>query len=510
VAKADEAQSITITTARRRGESIQEVPASVTAISAASLERQQVQDLESLNLAVPNVTIVRNTGTNVGAQICIRGVGNDDSAFNIEPPVGICLDDVYIGRQVGAMLDLLDFERVEFLRGPQGTLYGRNSSAGAIKYVSRRPDLVNAGGSGAVTLGQRGRQGLNLSGNLPLVRESLALDFDLAVRKEDGWMKVVNATGADTGQRANALDSRAARLSGLWALDTRTDVLFSLDGSSNTSGPQVLASTNCSGLIGAGVAPTAPNSGFNVVCPFRFDARSSGQGAPDINKFRGQGGNTTVTRDLAGMEFKSVTAYRSFKDDLSLDLSGNPAAPFLLVQFLKQKQFSQEFQLSSRSKGPLNWIVGAFYFDETIDQNALFSGVRNIDTQKAKSYALFGEACWRFADAWTLTVGLRGSKDEKDIDRKFFPSAIATTPTATLAMGQSPYSENKTTPKLDIDFKASRDVLFYASYGEGYRAGAMRPRGRRASRRSAASWWRKPSRPTRPASRASGWTAACA
>jgi iron complex outermembrane recepter protein len=464
---------INVTTARRRGENIQSVPVSVTSISREGLQQQQIADLEGLNLSVPNVTIVRNTGTTVGAQVYIRGVGNDDSGFNIEPPVGIYLDDVYVGRQIGAVLDILDFERIEFVRGPQGTLYGRNSSAGAIKYVSRKPNLNDPSVAFSVSGGTLNRQNVNFSGSLPLADNRFAMKLDVGSRKQDGWAKIVNAAGEDTGQRGNAINNQAGRLSGAWAISNKTDLYFSLDAATNKSGPQVIISTNCTGLIGAGVSPFAPNSAFNVVCPFRFDARTTGNGVPDINKFNGWGSNITLSSDLGVAEFKSITGYRGFKDDLALDLSGNPSAPFGLVQFLKQKQFSEEIQFTSKPGGAFNWIAGAFYFDESIDQDAVFTARRNIDTQDAKSYALFGEMYWAFATNLTLTVGGRQANDKKSINRQFFLTSTATTPTATLPPGNNNYSENKFTPKVGIDYKVNKDLLLYATWGEGYRAGGF-------------------------------------
>jgi iron complex outermembrane recepter protein len=477
-AESEKIEVITVTTARRRGEAIQDVPVAVTSFTADALQKQQVVDLESLNLSVPNVTIVRNTGTTVGAQVYIRGVGNDDSSFTIEPPVSIYLDDVYIGRQIGAVLDVLDFERIEFVRGPQGTLYGRNSSAGAIKYISRKPNLVDSKFGGAISGGTYGKRSFNISANMPFADNSFAVKLDIGTRSQDGWMKIVNAAGQDTGQRANAIDNQAGRISALWSATSSTDIFLSYDVATNASGPQAIASTNCTGLIGAGVSPFAPNSAFNVVCPFRFDARTTGNGAPDINKFRGWGSNLTITTDLGGAEFKAISGYRGFKDDLALDLSGNPAAPFNLIQYLKQKQFSQELQLTSKAGGALDWIVGAFYFDETVDQNAVFGGRRNIDTQEAKSHALYGELNWRFAPDWTLTIGGRQSKDKKSIGRQYFLSPTDINPSVTLAMGTNDYTQSKFTPKVGIDVKLNKNALLYATWGEGYRAGgyaAARP-----------------------------------
>lgn len=471
VSAEDKVESITVTTARRRGEEIQDVPVSVSTITAQALQNQQIADLEGLNLSIPNVTIVRNTGTNVGAQIYIRGVGNDDSSFTIEPPVGIYLDGVYVGRQIGAMLDVLDFERIEVLRGPQGTLYGRNSSAGAISYVARKPNLFESNARGTLSVGSYKKTDFKFSGSMPFADNTFAVKVDFGSRKQDGWQKIVNAAGADTGQRGNGIDSQAGRISALWSVTAKTDVSFSYDVATNKSGPATITSTNCTGLIGAGVSPFAPNSAFNVVCPFRFDARTTGNGAPDINNFRSWGSNLTITSDLGPVDFKSITGYRGFKDDLALDLSGNPAAPFNLIQYLEQKQFSQEFQLTSKGTSDFNWIVGAFYFDEDVDQNALFGGIRNIDSQNAKSNAVFGEAYWKFAKDWTLTVGGRQSSDKKSIGRRYFSPATATVPTASLAAGTNDYSDKRFTPKVGLDVKAAKDLLLYVTWGEGYRSG---------------------------------------
>jgi iron complex outermembrane recepter protein len=474
----DAVEVITVTTARRRGEEIQEVPVAVSTLTAQSLQNQQITNLEDLNLSIPNVTIVRNTGTNVGAQVYIRGVGNDDSSFTLEPPVGMYLDGVYIGRQIGGMVDMLDFERVEFVRGPQGTLYGRNSSAGAISYTSRRPNTADSSFRGSLAGGTDNTRNINLSGNLSLEEGVFAIKLDYGSRKRDGWMRIVNASGAPTGQYANAINTEAARLSALWAISANTDLFVSADTSKNRSGPQAIASVNCTGLIGVGVSPFAPNSAFNVVCPFRFDARTTGNGAPDINSFRGSGFNATLTTSLGGVELKSITGYRRFKDDLALDLSGNPAAPFNLIQYLEQKQFSQELQVSSKSKGAFEWIAGIFYFDEDVDQNAVFGGRRNIDRQGAKSSAVFGEAYWKFMPSWTLTIGGRSSEDKKQISRRYFLTPTDVTPAAVLNPGVNDYRQRKFTPKLGVDFRLDKNVLLYATWGEGYRAGgyaAARP-----------------------------------
>jgi iron complex outermembrane recepter protein len=250
-------------------------------------------------------------------------------------------------------------------------------------------------------------------------------------------------------------------------------VYISADAAKNASGPQIIVSTNCTGLIGAGVAPTAPNSAFNVVCPFRYGPRVTGNGVPDINNFSSWGGNLTVSHDFGFATLKSVTGVRGFDDDLALDLSGNPAAPLGLTQYLRQKQTSQELQLASNARSGLRWIAGVFVFGEEVDQDALFSGVRNLDTQKARSQALFGEVYVELVRGLTLTAGGRWSRDHKEIDRRFFRPITATTPVATLPPGDNSFDASKFTPRFALDYKLAPDVLLYASAGSGYRAGGF-------------------------------------
>lgn len=458
-----------VVTARRRSESIQNVPVAVTALSSADFERQQVRDLQDLNLGVPNLTVVRNTGTTTGAQVYMRGVGQDDSSFTGEPSIGIYLDDVYIGRQIGGVLDILDFERIEVLRGPQGTLYGRNSSGGAIKYVTRRPSLTDSRVAGSVTYGSRDRFDVNATVSVPIIEGQLAIKADGGSRDQTGWATIVDATGADTGRKANGINSQAGRLSALWKPTNALKISASVDVSRNRSGPQAIISTNCTGLI------VAPITSITVVCPYRYDARRTGFGAPDINRFAGFGSNLTAEYDTGNGTIRSITGYRNFQDDVAIDLSGNPAAPFNLIQFLRQKQFSQEVQFASDLSGSINFVAGLYYFHEQINQNAVFSGFRNVDEQRADSYAGYAEVYVKPVDRLTVTLGGRLSRDIKYIDRQFFLNPTTSTPSVVLndATGNNRFADSKFTPKVGIDYKISLDALLYASWSKGYKAGGF-------------------------------------
>jgi iron complex outermembrane recepter protein len=458
-----------VVTARRRSESIQDVPVAVTAFGAADFERQQVRDLQDLNLGVPNLTVVRNTGTTTGAQVYMRGVGQDDSSFTGEPSIGIYLDDVYTGRQIGGVLDVLDFERIEVLRGPQGTLYGRNSSGGAIKYVTRRPSLTEGRIAGAITYGSYDRFDVNATVSVPIVDGRFAIKADGGSRSQTGWATIVDATGADTLRKANGINSQAGRLSALWAPTDALRISASVDVSRNRSGPQAIISTNCTGLI------VAPVTSITVVCPYRYNARTTGFGAPDINRFAGFGSNLTVEYDTGKGTIRSVTGYRDFQDDVAIDFSGNPAAPFNLIQFLRQQQFSQELQFASNLGGAVEFVAGLYYFHEKINQDATFSGFRNVDVQRADSYAGYAEVYIKPIENLTITLGGRLSRDIKRIDRQFFLTPTATTPSVVLndTTGNNRFADSKFTPKIGIDYKITPDILLYASWSKGYKAGGF-------------------------------------
>lgn len=449
-----------VVTARKREETQQTVPVTLSTFGEQLLDLQQVVELQDLHLGIPNVTIVRNTGTNTGAQVFVRGVGQDDSAFTNEPTIGIYVDDVYIGRQIGAMIDLLDVERVEVLRGPQGTLYGRNSTGGAIKFVSARPDPTEFMARAAVTVGSYDRLDVGGVINVPLIDETLALRVSGLSRDQRGWVRVVDAENVETGQRTNAIDSRAARALLRWFASDALTVDLGVDLAQDTSGPNQLIPTNCAGV----------NTLLDA-CPLRFGERRAGVNVPDINRFRGQGANLALTWEQQGYTLRSITAYRGFTDELAVDLTSNPAFVFNLLQDLEQRQISQELQLNSAGDGPLTWLVGAFGFRESVDQDAVFTGNRNIDEQTSTSYALFGEVGYELMPGLALTVGARYSRDRKTIDREFFAPG-ATTPTEVLNSGSAlsnRLSNTEFTPKVALDWQLAEDRLVYFSFSQGYK-----------------------------------------
>lgn len=449
-----------VVTARRRSESLQSTPVAVTALGSEALDRQQVSDFKDLHLGIPNVTAVNNTGTTTGLQVYIRGVGQDDSSFTSESAVALYVDGVFIGRQIGGLTDLFDVDRVEVLRGPQGTLYGRNSSGGAIKYFTRRPDQDAAGAGARISLGSYDRLDVAGFANLPLIEDVLAVRLSAKSRHEDGFIDTINAAGTRTGTHQNAVDQQSLRASLLWTPSTDWEVFATYDRFQDSSGPQAISSTNCAGLNGA-----------LVQCPLRFgNPYVAVSQVPDINAHDQWG--TQVTTDYTGLSFADVqfqTAYRTFEDNLSLDLSGNPGAPLALLQFLDQSQFSQEVLLTSKADGPFSWTVGGFYFSEDIDQDATFGVSRNVDTQESRSAAVFGEIRYEFGNGFAAFLGARYTEDEKTLRRAFASPAV--NPLVNLGVGR--FEDSQVTPRIGVEWQANPDLFFYATYGGGYKPGGF-------------------------------------
>lgn len=477
-----------VVTARKRTETLQTVPTTITAVGSVALEARAVTDLRSLNGFVPNVTVEAGTTSSSSSQVFLRGIGIDNTGFNIDPTVGIYLDDIFVGRLIGSMLGAVDMERIEVLRGPQGTLYGRNSTAGAIKYVTRKPDLSENNVRLAATLGSFDRSTLRGSANVVIVPGKVALLLSGQRNKEDGYIKLVDANGQDTGLRGNGRnvqDYRAALR--LLPVDSLTIDIVG-DYSHNRSGLQAQTPTNCGALgtrpgtvfssTSGQFVPGNVSAGQFERCPlFYGDAFTSSVGPfPfDDPKYDSAGIAATGAYDLGSATIKSVTGYRGFRDIFSSNLYGKPS-PNLQVALrntLRQRQFQQEFQLSSNDSGWLGYTLGLFYYHENIKSlyetrigTATLPAARvNDDVQVTSAYAGYGELYLRPLSGLEVTLGGRISFDDKSVNR-----AIIASPGASPITYQGKINTTRFTPKLGVSYKFTPDVLGYATYSTGYRS----------------------------------------
>lgn len=447
-----------ITTAQRTEQNLQDVPVSVTAVTLAEIESRQVYDVLDLQALVPNINMATNTGTSNAARIFLRGVGEDESRGAVDQAVGIYVDGVYIGRSVGSLFDLVDLQSIEVLRGPQGTLYGRNSNGGAIKLTSVKPQLGENGGDVRLTLGNHDRQDIRGMANFAL-GENSAVRATAMYRSRDGFHTVKpNGPRANFARNVGKQDVTAGRLQFMHDFGNDWDILLSVDRTVDGSDP-----------IPDSIAPgsDADNNIFTIepapgtTCPATggFLGFSLGCFAEYENETTSQGLNATINGVLGTFDLTSITAYREMEDDLVTRIG------FPYSQQTDQDQTSQEFVLSSNFGGAFEMVGGLFFFNEDLKLNSTFIFPFSIESS-TKSIAAFGQGVFAVNDRLDITAGLRVTKEEKDFNGQRVGSAFA--------RNESRDFDN-VSYTLKADYDLTDDVMLYVSYATGFKSGGWSP-----------------------------------
>jgi iron complex outermembrane receptor protein len=445
-----------IVTAQRTEQSLQDVPNAVTAITQENIENRQVADVTDIQYLVPNISLAAGTGTANSARIFLRGVGEDESRGAVDPAVGIYVDGVYIGRQVGGLFDVVDLAQIEVLRGPQGTLYGRNSVGGAIKLTSVKPQFENAGRLG-LTVGSQARLDVRGMANFE-INENTAIRLSAINRTRDGFHNI-KPNGSRSGEdiQVGALDTTALRA------QFRHD--FNDDWSLNLAYDRT---DDDSDAIPGSFDPSIDADGdlFSIE-PFPgvdCDASATAVGCYDdfSQSLTSQGFTGSLEGKLFGLNFQSLTGYRQLDDEL------NSRIGLVFDQATDQNQFSQEFTFSSNYEGPLNWVGGVYYFTEevTLDTVFVFPFQVKVDTE---SVAVFGQATFEATDRLNLTAGVRYTDEEKELDAERGDSFIPGDGREETA------SFENTSFTLSADYQFTDAVMGYASYRTGFKSGGWSP-----------------------------------
>jgi iron complex outermembrane receptor protein len=383
-------ESVTVT-ARRREENPQDVPISISVLSGEALRELDVRDLRGIANATPNMEFSYAGNASGGgnfAQVFIRGVGQPDFIITKDPGVGIYVDGVYLARAPGAVLELLDVDRVEVLRGPQGTLFGKNTIGGAVQVVTRRP-TGQFGGEAQVALGSYDRVDLNASLDFPIAPGLLAGRVAALSRSQDGFYQRLaysegnpNQFGADISrENGNSTGRQAGRLSLLYTPSSAVDVLLSVDATKERQEAteyQAVALTRPASielyqrLLGPPQG-LEPYVSYVAAEPWTSNATWPGYNNSDL-----WGTSLNLNWKREPVAIRSVTAYR----DLFVQTKGDgDATPYDIVATggvdIDQRQFSQEIQVSGLAfDNRLNWVGGFWYFDE-----------RAEDTQRSRQLA---------------------------------------------------------------------------------------------------------------------------
>ena len=454
-------------TAQRREESLQDVPVAVTALNAEALDVRQIRDINDLQAHVPNSVISTGTGTANSARIYFRGIGEDESRGAIDPAVGIYVDGVYLGRTVGSLVDLVDIQQVEILRGPQGTLYGRNTNGGAIKITPVSPQIGENSVDLEFGMGSDSRISGRVTGNLAL-GDSTAFRVSSLYKYRDGFFDI-NPNGAfapladDNAGLEQVFAIRGSLLHEFnadWSAEITAD--FTDDNSDPTPSTLIHESddpsvtTDADGnLFTVEPAPgTTCGSIFQVGCFTGFDSNVEAFGISlKINGALGE-----------NFDVASISSYRTMDDMLNTHIT------FPYSQTTDQDQFSQEVTLTSNFNGPFNFVSGIYYYNEDVAIDTLFAGIDAAMLIDTSSFAVFGQGTFDITDQLTLTGGLRYTTETRDFaGDTMFPFVQTVVP-----VSASLDSDNVTyTAKLQ--YAITDDVMVYGSYSTGFKTPGFSP-----------------------------------
>jgi iron complex outermembrane recepter protein len=507
-----------IVTAQFREQKLQDTPLSITAVDAALLESRNQTDLSQIAAQAPNVTLNAMGGaygSSLGASI--RGIGQFDFNPAYEPGVGMYIDDVYYATLTGGIFDLLDLERVEVLRGPQGTLTGRNSIGGAIKLFSKKPS-DQTDGTVEVAYGSRNRTDIRASANLPLA-ESLSARISGVYKRQKGYVDQLdygckfpgnaqgiaafpssgsdcvidklgekNYAGVRAALRYNPGDNFDLILAADYTYENRTNAAEVL----TTVNPAVVSANYLCGKFCTYANFYAP---ANVPPPGASGPGPYGQALaaysmPNTTKFDGYGFSANLTFGLSdALNVQSITAYRNYRqiwgtdDDFTPDLAKVGQG----YNDLKFRFFSQEVRLNGKVGDAIEFTLGGFYSDQRsvyftrqdiryIAPGLNFQFLGN-DPVNADSKAVFGTVIYHPVENMTLTGGLRYTDESKDYTfvRKNFAGSVSYFLGA-LDGVKATYSGNKVDWRLSADYRFSDQVLAYATVGTGFKGGGVTAR----------------------------------
>ena len=525
-----------VVTARKREENLQDAPIAVSAFTGDALDFRGVTDIGKLDQFVPNLVLNESTTySNVtNAAVYIRGIGQNDFTPVIDPGVGIYVDGVYLGRSVGAVLDIVDVDRVEVLRGPQGTLFGRNTIGGAISLSSKKPDR-EFGGKVDVKYGTDDRFNVRGSVNIPL-GDKLFARLSAATFMQDGYVTRV-FDGEDLGDQ----DVVALRGALRWLPTNNLDINWSVDYSTENEngnpfvltgiqplnvgiltggGPSMTlaANTQAAQLATGGFASIFGGEFFNVLhpsgFPFQFlscfgpsnannpvcfnqqyldngDKKLNYSTDPSYQKLDVWGTGLTVDWQVnENLKVKSISSLRGFEGDFEGDQDGSPIRVSYLIDIYQHEQFSQELQLLGTSFADrLDWIIGGYYFEEDgkninpvrFSQVYLQSGGH----YDADSWAVFAQGTWHFNDQLDLTFGLRYTEDTRDYlpDQYIEVLPIGPLPIPGTNIGDRPlpfeWTSSQTSelvPMVNLSYRWNESLMTYFTYSEGFKSGGYTQR----------------------------------
>ena len=472
--------NVIVVTARRREESIQDVPLSITAISGEALAKSGTLEITELAQEVPNLTLEVSRGTNTTLTAFIRGVGQQDPVAGFEAGVGLYVDDIYLNRPQGAVLDIYDVERIEVLRGPQGTLYGRNTIGGAIKYVTAAlPDETAIKVRG--TYGSYNQADLIVTASTP-VSDSLKVGVSGARLSRGGFGDNLVQEGVENYNK-DVWGARGTIEFDNGPLFIRLSGDYVKDNSDPRQGHRLLPGAFSGAPVLDDVYDT--RAGLDVV----------------DQEVEAYGGGLTIAYELNDtMTVKSITGYRKDHSTTPIDFDSLPQADLDVPAIYRNKQFSQELQFLYEGDR-LSGVLGAYYLDAsafTAFDVALFTtgaipsvnlpglNAQTLGDVDTKTWSIFGDFTYDLTDQFSLSLGGRYTWDKRTSRilrttfvggySDLFPPTDAV-PIAVTSDFNGSATFKEFTPRASLSFKPNANHTFYATYSKGFKGGGFDPRG---------------------------------
>lgn len=463
-----------VVTAQHREENLQDVPIAITAIGSEDIRTADVSDINSISLRTPGFSM--GTFNPAQPQLFIRGIGSNADGAGEDQSVVIFLDGVYLGRTAGQAFDLFDLERLEVLRGPQGTLYGKNAAGGALNIVTSKPSdeleaVIEVSAGDLDYLAVRGR----LSGPLG---DNMAGKISFSHKERDGYVESLVANVDDM----NGYDNNGIRGQLLIRATDTLDILLSVDASDDErNGP---GRTLGEGLALGSIVPSYP-------AELQTDFYENLQSNEPSAETETQGLSMQIDWDINFGTLTSITAYRSSEADVydpqpPVDFAYFPVITIENYFDEDSDQFTQEFRIASEASDSLFWQAGVFYLNEEVDRNEYFDGIigaplggaptgtavptgANIQTNETESFGLFAQGTWSFSDKWDLTIGARYTDEKKEATNRSQPNFVNILEEFDVEIDES---WDAFTPKVALNYYLG-DITLYGTVSTGFKSGGF-------------------------------------
>ncbi|MBT4522170.1 MAG: TonB-dependent receptor [Halieaceae bacterium] len=465
-----------LVTARKRQENLQQVPIAISAFSAKDIEEAGLMRLQEISSLVPNMTYLE-ANTNKFTNFTLRGISSGGGLGN-DPAIGVYIDEVYIGRDSGFNGDLLDIERVEVLKGPQGTLFGRNTAVGAISITTKKPgDELE--GKLLVDVGDYDYARVGALISVPF-SDNVAGKISIVKAERDGYLD--NTFGGTV----NTVDYTTTRAQLRWNASDNLEFLFTGNYRKDEADGNNYVTRQVGEPIDKSYTVSIPDVGYEDVKDTSFSLR--------------------VTYDTDNYTVTSITAMQDLEEDYVNDNDWSPLDDLTTVDTRDMESWSQELRIASAGESSIEWVAGLYFYHQEFDvftqaQNGYdtiygFFGLSHLvgsgippsqivaafpdglaigatSTIETDSFAAFFSATYAFNEQWSMTVGARYSEDEKDLDMVQEADPFAAVAGFLPFTLEDEQDDSEVTPAASINWQPNDDILVYARYSSGYKAGGF-------------------------------------